>query len=247
MTHRELVIAALNHKEPDRVPLDVWGSASRSGSYVNERVEVLLDSDFRHLHIGHPCNFKHWVNESGDRMSEWGYGSRDIAGHLTVTWFPLAAAEAGDINRHPWPKAEDPGRIEGLAAEAKRLRETTDCFLPVRVVFGPGEVKRAGAEAKAFGRTAFVVPYKEHGFFQGLLDGVCAGLKAAGRPAEEVAEEWMNGVGVPTRLTQVGIPEKDVAKLADEVQRVSFGPDGRLGARVPATRADVEAILRLAL
>jgi uroporphyrinogen-III decarboxylase len=29
MTHRQRVLAALDHREPDRVPVDVWGSASR--------------------------------------------------------------------------------------------------------------------------------------------------------------------------------------------------------------------------
>jgi len=29
MTHRQRVLAALDHREPDRVPIDVWGSASR--------------------------------------------------------------------------------------------------------------------------------------------------------------------------------------------------------------------------
>ena len=29
MTSKERVLTALAHKEPDRVPIDIWGSASR--------------------------------------------------------------------------------------------------------------------------------------------------------------------------------------------------------------------------
>ena len=29
MTHRERVLTTLGHKEPDRVPLDLWGTDSR--------------------------------------------------------------------------------------------------------------------------------------------------------------------------------------------------------------------------
>ena len=29
MTHRERVLTTLRHQEPDRVPLDLWGSDSR--------------------------------------------------------------------------------------------------------------------------------------------------------------------------------------------------------------------------
>ena len=156
MTHKERVLAALAHKEPDRVPLDVWGSASRicnelyfqivadqgwegygprvsasrSGDYVDERVDALIDSDFRHLDIGHPRNFRSFLNECGDKIGEWGYGTRETHGSSLVSFSPLAAAsDVGDIERHRWPAIEDPGRIEGLAEQARRLAENTDCFI----------------------------------------------------------------------------------------------------------------------
>ena len=156
MTHRERVIAALSHREPDRVPVDVWGSASRlcnelyfavvkdqgwhglgpvvkasrSGDYVDERVDVLVDSDFRHLDIGHPRLYTPRVNENGDRISEWGWGTREVHGSSLVTWSPLAAAtDVSDIDRHSWPCVADPGRIAGLAEKTRRLAETTDCFI----------------------------------------------------------------------------------------------------------------------
>jgi uroporphyrinogen decarboxylase len=156
MTHRQRVLAALDHREPDRVPIDVWGSASRicnelyflivkdqgweglgpcvrasrSGDYVDERVDRLLGSDFRHVDIGHPRNFASRLNEHGDKIGEWGYGTRELHGSSLVSFSPLAAAmDVGDIDRHRWPTIADPGRIEGLAEKARLLSETTDCFL----------------------------------------------------------------------------------------------------------------------
>jgi alcohol dehydrogenase YqhD (iron-dependent ADH family) len=60
-------------------------------------------------------------------------------------------------------------------------------------------------------------------------------------------EAWMKGLGVQTRLTEVGIDKSKIAMLTDEIVRVSFGADGKLGARVPATKEDVRAVLELAL
>ena len=156
MTHRERVTAALSHRDPDRVPVDVWGSASRlcnelyfaivkdqgwhglgpvakasrSGDYVDERVDLLVDSDFRHLDIGHPRQYTPRVNEDGDRIGEWGWGTREVHGSSLVTFSPLAAArDVSEIDRHSWPRIADPGRTAGLAEKAGRLAETTDCFI----------------------------------------------------------------------------------------------------------------------
>jgi len=104
--------------------------ASRSGDYVDERVDVLVDSDFRHLDIGHPQNFKSRLNERGDRIGEWGYGTREMHGSSLVTFSPLASAQdVADIERHPWPQAADPGRVAGLQEKARRFAQSTDCFI----------------------------------------------------------------------------------------------------------------------
>jgi len=56
--------------------------------------------------------------------------------------------------------------------------------------------------------------------------------------AEVIAkfEAWLKGLGVQTRLPEVGIKADAVDSLTDEIARVSFGPDGKLGARTPATK-----------
>jgi len=91
MTSRERVRKALNHQTPDRVPIDVWGSASRlcdrlyfdivrdqkwqdlgkfvsasrSGNYMDERVADLIDCDFRHLQFGKAKYFAPTVDADG--------------------------------------------------------------------------------------------------------------------------------------------------------------------------------------
>ncbi len=155
MTPKERVTAALNHREPDRVPVDVWGSASRlcnelylrivenmgwkspgpvvkvsrSGDYVDDRVSDLVGSDFRHTHVGKPKYFKKYFNEDGYEISEWGYGSRIINGESVIAYNPLSSAEVPGIEKHCWPNTEDPGRWEGLEAQVKEWHENTDYFI----------------------------------------------------------------------------------------------------------------------
>jgi alcohol dehydrogenase YqhD (iron-dependent ADH family) len=80
------------------------------------------------------------------------------------------------------------------------------------------------------------------------------GLETRGQKPEKLVpqviqkfEDWLKGLGVQTRLPEVGIKAEAVESLTEEVARVSFGPDGKLGARVPATKEDVREILKLAL
>ena len=163
MTSKERVLAALNHKEPDRVPVDVWGSASRlcnklylqiaeregwqelgpavkvsrSGDYVDDRVSDLVGSDFRHTHVGRPLGFKKYVNEGGYEISEWGYGSRIVNGEAVIAYNPLADAEVGDIEKHSWPDTEDPGRWAGIREQVKQWDEADEYFIaPTSIVSG---------------------------------------------------------------------------------------------------------------
>jgi len=155
MTHRERVLTALEHKEPDRVPIDIWGSASRicnklyfeiaeeqgwkelgpcvkasrSGDYVDDRVAALVGSDFRHINIGKPEDFTAATREDGITIGEWGWGTAEVAGSSHVAYNPLAGAEEDAIEKHQWPTAEDPGRTRGLEAKVKKLYDENEFFL----------------------------------------------------------------------------------------------------------------------
>ena len=82
INHRQRVRTAINHKELDRVPIDLWGSASRihnklyfeilrhigiegkgdfvrpgkSTAYVDYRISDFIDADFRHINIQYKIN-----------------------------------------------------------------------------------------------------------------------------------------------------------------------------------------------
>ena len=51
-------------------------------------------------------------------------------------------------------------------------------------------------------------------------------------------EEWIRSLGIRTRLSEFGLGEEAVDMLEKEIVRTGFGPDGKLAARVPATRED---------
>ena len=153
MNHRDRVLAAINHKEPDRVPIDLWGSASRihnklyykiikeaglegkgdlvrpgkSTAYVDYRISDLIDSDFRHTVVGRNLKyFKSYKDKNGNIIDEWGVGRKYVDEYLMATYFPLADATVNDINNYKWPIPEDPGRIEGIEDKARYWYENTD-------------------------------------------------------------------------------------------------------------------------
>ena len=157
MTSRERVEAALNHEEGDRVPIDIWGSASRintdlykdmctalgidwqeSGRLIRPGKDteyedyVLADAlgcDFRHINIGKAKNFKSYKDEKGIIYDEWGIGRSIVGLYPTIVHFPLEDAEIEDLENFKVPDASDPGRIEGLAELAKSYYEDTDKYV----------------------------------------------------------------------------------------------------------------------
>lgn len=151
MTPRQRVQSTLNHKTPDRLPIDLMGTAGcltdpayfalcdylglkgegrvfRKGentSYYDERVLERLGVDFRRVWLRAPRNWQPVVTEEGAVSDEWGV-LRTRHGHYYSFSSPLASATVEDLDDYPWPDPFDPGRVDGLAEEAKRLRETTD-------------------------------------------------------------------------------------------------------------------------
>jgi len=52
---------------------------------------------------------------------------------------------------------------------------------PVHIIFGEGEVQRAGSEARKLGRKALLVSYREHDFFADLLANLEGAASESGR------------------------------------------------------------------
>ena len=154
VTHRERVLAALEYREPDRVPMDV-GSARFTGMVkaayeglrgrlgfgepgaiiermqqlvgMDERVLDALDVDVRAFAQG-PADGARDIELPGDcYQDEWGVVRRKPAGchYYELTHSPLAGEiSAEDIARYPWPDPADPGITRGLREQAVRLRES---------------------------------------------------------------------------------------------------------------------------
>lgn len=80
------------------------------------------------------------------------------------------------------------------------------------------------------------------------------GVESQGRSDEEVAlegiacfEAFLNQIGMPIRLADVNVDGDEIPALTADVVKISFGSDGKLRSRPPATRDDVEAVFTLAL
>ncbi len=166
MTHRERVLTALNHREPDRVPMDLGATRCTSihvAGYerlkeylgieapniiidgimrpvaVDERILQYLDIDTRGLWLGKPENSRDRMLDEQTWVDEWGVTRVMPPGSL---YFDLAVSPlAGeitlqDIVNYPWPDPEDPGRYRGLRERAEELRRNTDCAIVLNLASG---------------------------------------------------------------------------------------------------------------
>ncbi|MDP6057133.1 MAG: uroporphyrinogen decarboxylase family protein [Dehalococcoidia bacterium] len=163
MGHRERVLKALNHEEPDRVPFDLGGAAGSSvhidkyeelkvhfgveeqttlgnrwvqSVVVHEQILQALDIDFRYLSTG-PSNSKPEIEVGDDGYrDEFGLLRRMPPGsrYYDVVEFPLSGLiSVRDIVNYPWPDPTDPGYTRGLRDRALALRESTDCAIVLQL------------------------------------------------------------------------------------------------------------------
>jgi len=170
-THRERVLRAFSHQEPDRVPLDMMGNATmlldrtyfrlrdylglapippfRSGStanYYDERILEALDIDFRRVMLKSSPQAAATVLEDGSFVDAWGIQSRTDGMYVNAVGYPLReAATVADIDAYPWPTAEALYSTDGLAEEARSLYAGTDYALVARNPLTFGLLDRACA------------------------------------------------------------------------------------------------------
>jgi len=196
MSHRERVLRALNHQEPDRVPLDLGGS--RSSSLVVEAYEKLnrhlgsqeppcvfskwlnvahpseamltrFDIDTRSLSQGSPDNWQDIIFPDGSYQDEWGVvRSRPAEGlYYDLTRAPLAGdAEVSDLEKFRWPDPHDPGRCRGLAEAAARLHQGTNYAV---VLSMPGGIVHQSQFMRGF-EDWFADLIANPAFFQALME-----------------------------------------------------------------------------
>ncbi len=166
MTHRERVLAALNHKEPDRVPIDLGGCRDSSihvAGYdrlkqrlgieapniisdrmmqpvlVDDRILERFDVDVRSLLPGAPDRGGDVELDDETYRDEWGVVRSKPEG---TYWYDLQGSVLSgeitrqDILKHPWPDPYDPGRTRGLRQRALEIRQKGDYALVLSLTVG---------------------------------------------------------------------------------------------------------------
>jgi uroporphyrinogen decarboxylase len=179
MTPRERVLAALNHEEPDRVPLLLWGSyytlndetylnllkylkigeprspfrryMSRNSNYYDDRILDRLGTDVRYIWSG--FTDLGGARMDGDRRDAWGVGWERQGPNITSTRFPLAGATIADIENYAWPDPEEFFDFELMKNRLAWLREKySDHAIGARAVNSYGPFEQA---SELRGRTEF--------------------------------------------------------------------------------------------
>lgn len=172
MLPRERVIAALNHQEPDRVPLALGGGpyglvdglylrlvdhlgldtpvpSFRSGhniSYMDDRLLERLDIDTRYCWPGLLPNSPVIPGPNANTFYD-SYGQvwkRAVPYYYTADGLLKDAESIDDIERLVrWPDLSDSRWTAGLAERAQTLRDSTDYFVVMRMVASHGPFQTA--------------------------------------------------------------------------------------------------------
>jgi len=163
MTSRERVLAALNHEEPDRVPVDIGSSITTTmvlAGYkklkkylginespnivisrmfqsvkMDERILKRFQVDFRPVFYRGPTKWKDIEGPNDTYVDEWGLKLKRAANgfYYDMIDHPLKNATIEDLEAYNWPDPLDPGRFKGIEEEARELHENTDY-----AIVGPG-------------------------------------------------------------------------------------------------------------
>ncbi|MCX6383515.1 MAG: hypothetical protein NTV16_03385 [Actinobacteria bacterium] len=180
MTPRERAISAIEHNNPDRVPLDMticeepymklleYFGIDKSNILGGDKWgEILtipelakaLGIDFLYIKSKKPQNHNQSKNISADLSTdEWGVVRkkvqlRDGSYYWNIVHHPLKESRIEDLIDFPWPNPDDEQVCEDLPSEAKHLYKNTDLCLIGR-----------------FGSSIFETAWYMRGFEQFLMD-----------------------------------------------------------------------------
>jgi uroporphyrinogen decarboxylase len=168
VTHRERVLAALAHQEPDRVPIDMMGNATMlvdrtyfalrdylglspiapvrrgtTANYYDERILERLDIDFRRIFLPERSGTS-TSSDDGPFTDSWGIRFARSGPFVNLLESPLRnAATVEQVESHPWPRACDLFTADGLAEVARRRYDETDHALVARNPLTAGFMDRA--------------------------------------------------------------------------------------------------------
>ncbi len=153
MNSRERVLTALDHREPDRVPID-FGSCGPTAMHATAYADLLkclgveepielwdvvgqlakpsetvlekLGADVRGIRVGGPKNGTRIISQD-TLIDQWGTTWHRPAGATCyhISAYPLRNATRADLQTYPFPNGKDPHRVNGLAERARCLHEQT--------------------------------------------------------------------------------------------------------------------------
>jgi len=158
LTSRERVRLALNHQEPDRVPIDITYTSVPYTDVrrqlrlppeslqpdVWDRVKPSLDAierlhcDLLWVGVKGPSTRKAFSFDLDEYTDEWGVHFRKVkrvdgSDQFEIHEWPLREPSLKAIEAFPWPDPMDPARYAGVADQMKHLYETTPYALCARL------------------------------------------------------------------------------------------------------------------
>ena len=132
MTPRERVMAAFEHREPDRVP--AWCGAS-DGFWAKAKRELRLDDEGLRVRFGDDFRRVFAVDTRAQSDFPEGVTSRTVfgvdrrgMGYGQPVRHPLARATLAEIHAYPWP---DPGRLD-----VSRIRAAAESYRGEYAILG---------------------------------------------------------------------------------------------------------------
>lgn len=163
LTHRERVLKAINHKQPDRIPLDLGSTVNSSihiegyiplaknfgiqprkeiihrmmqTANVQEEVLQALGIDVRGIFLGAPEKSVAEEISPHEYRDHWGCVrvKPPSSYYYDMIKFPLQGdVTISDILNYPWPDPDDPGWTKHLRDRLRFIREQTDCAAVLNV------------------------------------------------------------------------------------------------------------------
>lgn len=181
MTSRQRVLAALQHREPDRVPLGIWmtvdaykqlrrylglevkdqypvGSTTWSQD-VGVELDVIDKFDLDVVKISGQCPGGKNLEELPDGLlvDEWGIKRKRVefkgGSYLEIVDPPLADAKIADLDDFSWPDPLDPAVVDGLREKAQFIRRETD--LAIAAQFGRGGIFEQAKYLRGYDKILF--------------------------------------------------------------------------------------------
>lgn len=174
MTSRERFRAAINHQEPDRVPIDT-GQDLHNGlhevayknllNHLEEKDEIVqydymqhlavvkesilarLHVDTRYIFANGSSTFEFKREADGSWADEWGVIRNTCGLYDESIEHPLADLGREKMDTYTLPDPRDPARFEGLREKARNLYENTDYAL---IAGSPGTLFFLSSEIVGF-------------------------------------------------------------------------------------------------